>query len=475
MTQEHEADFHNATVCSNCDEPFLSNNYKVRYHDHVNGQYLFAACNNCNLQLKPTKCKRSSSKSDEGTFFLPVIFHNGKNYDWHFVLKHFEKKYVSRRAKDNSISFDDVKIIPSNTEKYLQFQIGNIRFLDSYQFLTTSLDELVTLLLGGGKDNFEHTRKHLGIDDDIVFAKGVYPYSYMSSPDKFSETCLPPIESFYDTLRDQPLKEEDYERAKQIWSRFDMCTMQNYQDHYLLTDVFLLADVFENFRQSVMHRHKLDCLHFVTLPSLAWLMALQHTKAKLDLLTHPDMYLMLENSMRGGIATISQRYSSANNPLFDGYDSDEARRYITYLDANSLYATAQSEPLPVGNFRFLSEDEIENFDLFSVEKDADVGYILECDLTYPSCLHDTHNDYPLAPEHLTVTREMLSPFAESLLDPTRPWSATKKLVPNLMNKAKYVSHYRNLQLYVKYGLVVTKIHRIISFTQRPWLKSWIDL
>ena len=473
LTPEQEADYQRATVCYNCDEAFSSNNYKVRHHDHLSGQFLFAACNNCNLQLKPKKCKRADSKNDD--FFLPVLFHNGKNYDWHFILKHFERKYVSQRNKNNKISFDDVKIIPLNTEKYLQFQIGNIRFLDSCQFLSTSLDELVTLLLKGGKDNFAHTRKNLGADDDIVFAKGVYPYSYMTSRDKFSETCLPPIESFYDTLRDQPLKQEDYERAQHVWTRFHMCNMQDYHDHYLLTDVLLLADVFENFRHSVMQRHKLECLHFVTLPSLAWAMALKHTGVELDLITDPDTYLMLENSMHGGIAKISQRYASANNPLVDGYNSDEARRYITYLDANSLYATAQSEPLPVGNFRFLDEDEVANFNLESIEKDAEIGYILECDLTYPPHLHSMHNDYPLAPEHLTVTREMLSPFAERLLDPQRPWAPTKKLVPNLSDKTKYVCHYRNLQLYVKYGLIVTKIHRILSFTQRAWLKPWIEL
>jgi len=160
--------------------------------------------------------------------------------------------------------------------------------------------------------------------------------------------------------------------------------MQQYHDHYLLTDVLLLADVFEHFRQTVFARHKLDCLHFITLPSLAWAMALQHTGVELELITDPDTYLMIENNIRGGIATISQRYASANNPLVDGYGLEEARRYITYLDANSLYATPQSEPLPLGNFRFLSEHELDNFDLASVKPDAEVGYIIECDLTYPA-------------------------------------------------------------------------------------------
>lgn len=489
LTPQQEADYRNASTCANCGEPFTPQNSKVRHHCHVSGTFLFAACNNCNLQLKPKRCKRTTRPGDkrrhstaceqvaekyEENYFLPVIFHNLKCYDAHFVIKHFERKYVERRQGDN-ISFDDVSVIPLNSEKYLQFQIGNLRFLDSFQFLSTSLEQLVALLLKGGKSNFVHTAKHLGTDDDIVFAKGVYPYSYMSSREKFAETCLPPLESFYDTLRDEPLKQEDYVRAQEIWTKFGISSMEAYHNHYLVTDVLLLTDVFEHFRRSVLDLHGLDCLHFPTQPSLAWSMALKHTGAKLDLITDPDAYLMIENSMRGGIATISQRYASANNPYVDDYVEDETRRYITYLDANSLYATAQSEPLPIGNFRFLSDEEINDFDLFSIKADAEVGYIIECDLAYPPHLHDSHNDYPMAPDHLTVTRDMLSPFALNLLDPKRTWKPTQKLVPNLLDKTKYVTHYRNLQLYVRHGLVITKIHRILSFTQQAWLKPWIEL
>jgi len=87
----------------------------------------------------------------------------------------------------------------------------------------------------------------------------------------------------------------------------------------------------------------------------------------------------------------------------------------------------RSERFPVGSFRFLTESEIKNFDLASVEKNAEMGFILECDLSYPSHLHDSHNDYPSAPEHVIVTHDMLSPFAESLVDLTRPWTASKKI------------------------------------------------
>jgi len=121
------------------------------------------------------------------------------------------------------------------------------------------------LLQKSGRDKFVHTTKFLG-DHDLMFTKGEYPYAYMTDPNKFQETCLPPIESFYDTLNDEPLSEKDYERAKEIWSHFNINTMQQYHDHCLQSDVLFIADVRENFCHTIFSEHGLDCLHFITLP-----------------------------------------------------------------------------------------------------------------------------------------------------------------------------------------------------------------
>jgi len=139
----------------------------------------------------------------------------------------------------------------------------------------------VSLLLKSGREYFVNTTKYHG-NDDLICAKGVYPYSYMTSREKFDETKLPPIGDFYDELNDEPLKIGDYERAQKTGAHFGMQTLQNYHDHYLLSDVLLLADVFENFRNMIMKEHNLDCLHFLTLPSLAWTSALKFTGVELD-------------------------------------------------------------------------------------------------------------------------------------------------------------------------------------------------
>jgi len=113
--------------------------------------------------------------------------------------------------------------------------------------------------------------------------------------------------------------------------------MQQYHDHYLLSDVLLFANVLKNFRTSVI-----ECFHYVTLPSLAWGTALKHTGVELDLITDPAAYLMIENSMKGGIATIANKYAEANNPYVLGYDASKETKYITYLDANNLYGVLYS-------------------------------------------------------------------------------------------------------------------------------------
>ena len=181
------------------------------------------------------------------------------------MIKHFKKQYAAlSRDQDNDDdiykqeeAYGDTRVIPLNGEKYLSFRVGNLRFIDCFQFFSTSLHNLVSLLLKSGRDKFTHTTKFLG-DDDLVFAKGVYPYSYMIGPEKFAETQLPPIEAFYNMLEDESCPPKNYDRACEIWAHYGMKTMRDYHDHYLLSDVLLLDDVFENFRKSIYEHNRFD-------------------------------------------------------------------------------------------------------------------------------------------------------------------------------------------------------------------------
>ena len=112
---------------------------------------------------------------------------------------------------------------------------------------------------------------------------------------------------------------------------------------------------------------------------------------------------MVENNIR----VVSHRHAKANNPYTEhAYDTNLPTSYITYVDANNLYGHAMRQPLPTGDFRLLQPDEIADLNIMTVPTDSETGYILEVDLDYPDHLHDVHNDYPCAPERLTVTRDM---------------------------------------------------------------------
>src|ERR1700759_2262724 len=191
--------------------------------------------------------------------------------------------------------------------------------------------------------------------------------------------------------------------------------MNQYHELYLKTDTLLLADVFQNFRQVSIFNYDLDPCHYFTFPGLSLSACLKHTGVELELFTNIDQLLFIERGIRGGISTISNRYSIANNKYLPNHDKSKPSKYIMYLDANNLYGYAMSEPLPVGGFKFLSVADRRKLDIMSIGGDDEIGYILDVDLEYPKHLHESHNDYPLAPESFEVSADLHSPYAKDLL------------------------------------------------------------
>ena len=157
------------------------------------------------------------------------------------------------------------------------------------------------------------------------------------------------------------------------------------------------------------------------------------------------------------------------------YDEKAPSKYIMYLDANNLYGWAMSQYLSTGGFKWLTEKQIDKTNLAKYKEDSKKGLILEVDLEYPKDLHDNHNDYPLGPEKVKVTKDMLSDYCKNIADKYNiSTGLVHKLIPTLNNKEKYILHYRNLQLYLDLGLKLTKVHRVLAFNQSPWLKQYID-
>ena len=166
---------------------------------------------------------------------------------------------------------------------------------------------------------------------------------------------------------------------------------------------------------------------------------------------------MEEEGVRGGIRHSIHRYAKANNKYMKNYNKNKESSYIQYLDANNLYGWTMSQKLPKNNFKWvedtsrINEEFIKNYNENSYK-----AYILEVDVKYPKKLHDLHSDLPFLPKRITIDK-------------------CKKLVCDLHNKKKYIVHIKSLKQALNHGFKLKRVHRIIEFNQKAWLKPYIDM
>ena len=455
MSESDKENFAQAKKCYICNRPFPDPDEKVRDHDHYTGVYRGAAHNSCNLLLRKT-------------YKIPIFFHNFRGYDSHLIASSISK-------------FPDIpiQVIGQGMEKYLTLSWGDhIVFKDSLQFMGCALETLASNLAKGGKSKFPHLISQFAENQpiDLLLRKGIYPYDYVNNWDKFDENKLPARSDFASKLKQKECSEEDYKHAETVWNAFACQKLLDYHELYMKTDVLLLADVFEVFRNVCMTNYGLDPAHYVSAPQLSWDAMLKNTECELQLISDPEMFRMLDKGIRGGICMISKRYAKANNKyLGELYDKTKPTSYIIYLDANNLYGWAMSQTLPTDGFYWLVKEEWEDIKWIEQTEEQDIGYIIECDLEYPKELHNSHNDYPLAPERMDVAYTLTS---ENQMQIRKCYSMSQtatstKLIPNLLAKTKYCCHYLLLKFYLEHGLILGKVHRVLTFNQSKWLAPYI--
>ena len=198
-------------------------------------------------------------------------------------------------------------------------------------------------------------------DQPLLLKKGVYPYEFTDSFEKYSNTSLPPIEDFYSKLQRSNISQEEYNHAQEVWKHFNIKTLGEYADLYQITDVLHLADIFESFRTLCNQEYKLDPCHYYTAAGFSWDAMLKFTKIKLDYITDQNVLEFFEKQIRGGLCTAMHRYAEANNPYLPNHNKALPNTYLSYVDANNLYGYAMSQKLPTGNFKWLNKQEISNF------------------------------------------------------------------------------------------------------------------
>lgn len=502
-----------------------ANSEPVVDHDHITGEYRGAAHRKCNVLYSDTK-----------NFKVPVIFHNFKGYDSYHLLRNLHHQ-LGR-------SIHKIECIARSVDKFTCVTLNQrVRFVDSLEFLKGSLDGLVSMqkaslqpheyavsfapVVAHFADKYgdEWVAEHL---NTLLLQKGVYPYEYIDSHERFSEIELPPHHAFGNHLGQNKrthITDAQYRLAQASWRGFGCASLRDYTLRYVELDVLLLASIFERFRSICMAPtgYGLDPAHFLTAPSLAWSAMLLTNKAnqglRIENMTDPDMVFMVEDGVRGGMCQVMRNYSRANVIEMPDADVEAPEKQIIYIDANNLYGKSMSQPLPTGNYfwalpqawetiyaehinRLLILEEIamtaeghievkqlqqeynwaEAFHrrganaqvdfILQLPADGDLGYLLEVDLDYPDSLHESHTDLPLAP---TSKQPEPSPWSVQRMEDSglKP-GKTPKLILDFAPKRNYVVHYRLLQLYIRQGLLLRKVHRVLGFTQSAWLKGYID-
>ena len=311
-----------------------------------------AAHSKCNLNYKVLKN-------------IPIIIHNA-SYDAHFIINQLAIEFKG-----------ELNCIGDNMEKYITFSVPikkecdngktiayKLRFIDSFRFMSTSLSELVDNMSGNfnsiecksctENNRCEQCKKLIeGFIEKfpsvyqfcngnlnkfiLLLRKGVFPYEYMDSWEKFNENTLPSKEAFYSNLNLEDISDEDYAHAQKVWDVFETKNLGEYHDLFVQSDKLLLEDVFEKCRNKCLKIYELDPAYFVSAPGLAWQAWLKKTEVKLELLIDYDMLLMIEKGIRGGICQATHRYAKTNNKYMKNYDKNIESSYIENLDANSLY------------------------------------------------------------------------------------------------------------------------------------------
>ena len=452
MTNNDEINFKQATSCYMCKEAFSEEDWKVKDHDHHTGAYRGAMHNSCNLSIREQK-------------FIPIFIHNLKGYDSHLFLNAFSELD------------EKPQVIPQNEEKYISFSLCQkkgiaLRFLDTMGFFNNAkLSDLAGYL----KDKpimREVFGKNLAKDLD---RKGVFLYEWFDCLEKLNQEEFPSYEVFRSvlngleektyidvngkekkTLVGKNIEKEDYEYGKMIYKKY--CEIfRNFHDLYMKTDVILLADVFEEFSNMCFGYFGLHPGNYYTVPGYAWDALLKYSKANLAPLVEEDMYIFLERGIRGGYSNIHKRYSKANHKYLPDYDESKVSKFLIYWDFNSMYTYAMTKALPYNKFKWATEKQIEEIEMLI--KNEAYDEIPPCTLSV-DVTHDVKN---LAKENIFA----MCPEVVEI-------DGVKKLCHNLNDKDDYVVHHRIFKKYLKQGMIVRKVNKVLLYNERPWMKSYIE-
>ena len=291
--------------------------------------------------------------------------------------------------------------------------------------------------------------------------KLAYPYEYFNSIEDYQK----PVnnlknELFFSKLKNGYPDDEEIQRTKDIIEKFNIKNGEELTEIYLKSDVLLLACVFEKFIKVSVNEFGINPLYCVSLPGYTWQCGLKYTGINLQTLQDKDMILLLENNIRGGISSV----------MGDRYVKSDKNKKILYIDANNFYCDSMSQPLPYDEIKYDNNIKLE--DILNTRDDNDMGYLIEVDLKYPNNIKEKTKNFPFCPENKKIIPDKFNDNMKEIKPDT--YIQNKKLICDWSDKENYLVHYRMLKFYIRHGMIVERVHSIISFKQSRWLEKDIN-
>ena len=422
-------------------------NKKVIHHDHSKKEnnIIDYICNNCNLKIKNSK-------------ELIVLFHNAKGYDNSYMLDIFSK-----------IPNIQISCLGQNVEKFkmLKFIIPekdySIKIIDSLAFLQSNLNDLSKDL----DDNLKIiTKKHFQDKFELVNKKlENFPYNYVNK-DNLENENIPDKKHFYNMLKLKDITDKEYKLVKKFYENMKFKNIREYLECYLKSDITLLADTFNNFRKMIFDNLMLDCVKYISAPSLTKDCALKYSKCKIENIKDVSIFQFVRNSVMGGL-------SNSINPYVKIDNSNES---IVYNDISSQYPFELSKKLPVSKYKF-----IEKFDENKYGQNKDYGCIMLCNVKTTDKIRNDllYSQCPMLVSKCKITDEHLSEYQLNQIKNKRDnknsnyKSQSEKLITNIGNDSNTYLNFEMYQMFKKAGYGI-KIKKILEFKHKAIFKNYIE-
>ena len=430
----------------------ISKNKKVIHHDHClpKDNILGYICQNCNLQIKNKK-------------EVPIIFHNGMNYDNSILLNGMSK--FKPTISCIGITSEKFKSIEFKFKKYEMDDDGeaheiksnySLRVIDSYNMIMGSLNSLSTNL--NNKYKYE-TKKEFKDNFEIINKKMNFPYEWINENNLVNKD-LPGIKDFYSSLKLETISEEEYKQTKEIYNKLKFKNIKEYLDTYLKLDITLLTDIFENFRKGIWDKFGLDCSKYVSSPSLSKDCMLKFTKIKIEHIKDIEMYDFINNSVIGGLCVCSKPY----------LNNDNGNSTIAYQDVSSLYPAIMRNKIPLKNYKFI---ELNEFNINKYGEDKNYSCILLCHVKTTDKVKNDHilKQFPALISKTSIYYDNLSDYQKTNLKEN--YKSSGKLINHLGSDENNYLSFEMYKLLLKLGYEI-EIKKILEYYHSDFMKKYID-